>query len=211
MFRLLVLLDEIPSYHIIFQTAKALAYPFATLLGVLFILFFFTAQIGVAIFGGIIYKDNPLLTNILEHYECNNFNDMASAFVTLFELLVVNNWQFIVVMYSETTQSKLARLYFIIFYFLGVIVSLNICVAFVLDMFNSQMELKNAQKGSHKERAEVALQKQRSLITRLSQREKKHEKNQREQHRREEEPREEEKHFMEDDDFNINQSFKDHL
>lgn len=52
-------------------------------------------MLGTALFGGVIYRSQPLLDGTdfkAEDYFANNFNDLGSAFITLFELLVVNNW-----------------------------------------------------------------------------------------------------------------------
>jgi two pore calcium channel protein len=69
-------------------------------------------------------------------YIYNNFNDFPSGLVTLFELMVVNNWWVIAEMYVDVT-SKWSRLFFALFYFLAVLIVLNLLVAFVLDMFTS--------------------------------------------------------------------------
>jgi hypothetical protein len=57
--------------------------------------------------------------------------------VTLFVLLVVNNWFLITAMYVQATGTAWARLYFILFYYFAVIVMLNIVVAFAIDMYGS--------------------------------------------------------------------------
>lgn len=61
---------------------------------------------------------------------------MASGFVTLFELLVVNNWNVITSGY-EAVLGPTARFYFALFFTVGVVLGLNICVAFVLDTYHS--------------------------------------------------------------------------
>lgn len=70
------------------------------------------------------------------NYYPNNFNDMASGLVTLFELLVVNNW-FVISSGYEAVLGSNVRWYFVFFYSVGVILGLNVCVAFVLDTYNS--------------------------------------------------------------------------
>ena len=70
------------------------------------------------------------------NYYANNFNDMPSGFVTLFELLVVNNW-FVLASGYEAVAGVYARWYFISFYLVGVVLGLNICVAFVLDTYST--------------------------------------------------------------------------
>jgi uncharacterized membrane protein len=70
-----------------------------------------------------------------------NFNDLGSSFVTLFVMMVVNNWYIIVKMYNNISGHSYARLYFIMFYFCSVVVMLNIVVAFVIDMYSSVASL----------------------------------------------------------------------
>lgn len=43
-------------------------------------------------------------------YAANNFNDLGSGFVTLFELLVVNNWFVIAEGFELATGSKCAEI-----------------------------------------------------------------------------------------------------
>ena len=69
-------------------------------------------------------------------YYANSFNDLLSGAVTLFELMVVNNWFVIVDGYS-TVLGRPARLFFVLHYWLGVVVALNIIVAFVIDTYTS--------------------------------------------------------------------------
>ena len=54
-----------------------------------------------------------------------NFNNMANAFVTLFTLMVVNQWHVIAQGFVLVT-SKWARIYFFTFHMVVVILVLNI-------------------------------------------------------------------------------------
>ena len=91
-------------------------------------------------FGGKIRSDSSQIINdqsIPDIYIYNNFNDLMSGFVTLFELMVVNNWQVNVAMYVDVTGTTLTRLFFMFFYYFSVVIGLNIVVAFAIDMYNS--------------------------------------------------------------------------
>merc|ERR1712070_1245949 len=75
----------------------------------------------------------------------NNFNDFASSLVTLFELLVVNNWHVLMSGFIAVT-SPWCRWYFVSFWVLGVVVVLNLVVAFVLEaFFTKDVQRKTAQ------------------------------------------------------------------
>lgn len=67
-------------------------------------------------------------------YWNNNFNNLWTALITLFEQMVVNNWPIVMMAYAYAT-SRWAMIYFYIWYFVMVIVVLNIVTAFLLDDF----------------------------------------------------------------------------
>jgi len=67
------------------------------------------------------------------YYYLNNFENLMSSYVTLFELTVVNNWYILMEGYAWTV-SQWSRLYFMIFYITTMLL-LSIVVASVLDGF----------------------------------------------------------------------------
>jgi len=69
--------------------------PFTKSLGsVLFICFYSFAVIGTHLWGGMVDDkvNDTFPADIPQDYILNNFNDMMSGMITLFELLIVNNW-----------------------------------------------------------------------------------------------------------------------
>lgn len=71
------------------------------------------------------------------YYYLNNFDNILSSFVTLFELTVVNNWY--ITMEGVTSQTThWSRLYFMTFYIVTMVV-MTIIVAFILDAFVFRM------------------------------------------------------------------------
>lgn len=138
-FRLLKLFNEIKQWKIIMRTISSLMKPFSSLLLVAFILFLFFALIGDRLFGGLRREDPNVVRNqnIPDGYVDMNFNDVSNSFVTLFTLMVVNNWYIIVEMFESVTGSVWTRFFFIFFYFLSVLVLLNILVALSIDMYSS--------------------------------------------------------------------------
>ena len=120
-----------------------------TYMGVLFVFYYFFAILGMELFGGKItyygYAENTdqkYCGNIQlqgsqffqDHYCSNNFNDLLSSFVTLFELMAVNQWHVLTKGHVLVT-TKAARLYFFSFHFLCVTLILNIFSAFVIEAF----------------------------------------------------------------------------
>mmetsp|Transcript_25701 Transcript_25701/g.39518 ORF Transcript_25701/g.39518 Transcript_25701/m.39518 type:complete len:126 (-) Transcript_25701:312-689(-) len=93
--KLLTLLYEIKTMRIIIETMRNLISPLLNLLGILMMIYYMFAMMGMLLFGGKIQRDMPILANdpsIPTTYFLDNFNDLLSSFVTLFTLMVVNNW-----------------------------------------------------------------------------------------------------------------------
>ena len=90
-------------------------------------------------------------SSIPDNYYLINFNDLMSSYVTLFILIVVNNWYVIVQMCVDIMGGKLIyRYFFVIFYYFGVIIGLNIIIAFAIDMYAAVMRLEEQQEANRK-------------------------------------------------------------
>jgi len=141
MIKLLTLLYEIKTMRIIIETMRNLSGPLLHLSGVLFTIFYVFTLTGMILFGGKVQKNLPALSNdtgVPDIYHLMNFNDMLSSFVTLFALMVVNNWMIQVQMFVNIMGgNRWYRLFFILFYYCAVITGINIVVAFAIDMYSS--------------------------------------------------------------------------
>ena len=118
--------------------------PLTEVAGILFVIFYIFGQIGIYLFGGKNYFGNDKVGNdpsVPEFYNLMNFNDFGSAFVTLFALMIVNNWLDIVQVYVDVMGTNWVKWYFIFFYYFSVIVGINIVVAFAIDMYDSVARL----------------------------------------------------------------------
>ncbi len=71
-----------------------------------------------------------------------NFNSTFSSFATLFALMIVNNWNSIVQVYVVVFNDRTIRLFFIIYFMLGVLVAYNLVVASILDYVVKLAEIK---------------------------------------------------------------------
>ena len=60
--------------------------------------------------------DNKLIFFLGNYYYLNNFKNLPSAGVTLFELTVVNNWFIIMEGHTIVSGTEIARAFFMIFY-----------------------------------------------------------------------------------------------
>lgn len=104
----------------------------------LFLTTYAFATVGMAFFGGLIYVGAECLEGTAfaeSDYYTNSFNDIGSALVVLFELTVVNNW-FIIMDGVVACSSDYARIYFIFWYLISVVLGMNLLVAYVLDAFS---------------------------------------------------------------------------
>ncbi|KAG9354432.1 hypothetical protein JZ751_001141 [Albula glossodonta] len=131
-------------------------FPRMASLGLTLIIFYYSfAIVGMEFFAEVVYPnccntstvaDSYRQINITKgnqtfldegYYYLNNFNNILSSFVTLFELTVVNNWY--ITMEGITSQtSHWSRLYFMTFYIVTMVV-MTIIVAFILDAFVFRM------------------------------------------------------------------------
>lgn len=118
------------SFFMLMTTLSS--HTFLCLLFIVICLFYEYALIGIALF-----KDK--ITNLpldsqwkLSGYQSNNFNNFPRAIVTLFELLMVNNWHVFMNAGVEVT-SEWCRLYFISFYVICPLLMMHLLIAFILD------------------------------------------------------------------------------
>lgn len=138
--KLLTLLYEIRSMRLIIETLRNMLLPLVYLWGVLLIIFYIFALLGMLFFGGLVNKDLPNTIkdgSVPNNYYMDNFNDLLSSLVTLFTLMVVNNWMVQVQMYVDVMGDANYTFYFVAFYYCSVIIGINIIVAFTLDMYSS--------------------------------------------------------------------------
>ncbi|KAL3272233.1 hypothetical protein HHI36_022716 [Cryptolaemus montrouzieri] len=86
------------------------------------------------------YKYSTNSTSALGYYYLNNFSNLLSSGVTLFELTVVNNWFIVMDAYASVTHPY-SRLFFMLFYLFTMVV-LTIVVASVLEAFRFRIQYK---------------------------------------------------------------------
>jgi len=146
--RVFKIFQSIPRFKIVVNTMLHILPSVATYGAIVALFYYFFAIIGMESFAGLIrykgygdesdkYCGNPKLNGsqfFKDHYCSNNFNNILSSFVTLFELMVVNQWHVITEGHVLVT-SKASRIFFFGFHFVCVIVILNIFTAFVIEAF----------------------------------------------------------------------------
>ena len=89
-------------------------------------------------FGGKITTDT-VATNEIDApylYYLMNFNDFYASMITLFHVLVINNWNNTTDMYCTVMDAQWPRLYFSLFWVVSVMIMLNIVISYVLEMYS---------------------------------------------------------------------------
>jgi len=146
--RLMKIVVNYKQFSVIIKTIVNILPSMLTYGAVLLCVYYIFAILGMELFSGLITHkgtgdemdqicNNLKLNNsefARDRYCSNNFNDLLHSFVILIELTVVNQWHVITSGYSLVT-TKWARIYFVAFHVIVVILIMNIIVAFVLEAF----------------------------------------------------------------------------
>ncbi|KAK6141121.1 hypothetical protein DH2020_025141 [Rehmannia glutinosa] len=148
MLRLIRLLMHVRQYRAFVATFLTLLPSLMPYLGTIFCVLCIYCSLGVQIFGGIVNAGNPDLsgTDLEDNdYLLFNFNDYPNGMVTLFNLLVMGNWQVWMQSYKDLTGTAWTYAYFISFYLITILLLLNLVVAFVLEAFFAEMDLESSE------------------------------------------------------------------
>ncbi|KAJ7948317.1 Two pore calcium channel protein 1 [Quillaja saponaria] len=148
--RLIRLLMYVQRYRAFVATFLTLIPSLMPYLGTIFCVLCIYCSLGLQIFGGIVNAGNAKLeqTDLADDensYLLFNFNDYPNGMVTLFNLLVMGNWQVWMQSYRELTGTYWTLAYFVSFYLITVLLLLNLVVAFVLEAFFAELELESSE------------------------------------------------------------------
>ncbi|XP_071791229.1 two pore channel protein 2-like isoform X1 [Asterias amurensis] len=143
-FRLFRLITHFQTMSVIAATLFGLIRNLRAFIGILVVIYYSFAAIGMELFSDAISM--PSSANLSDsrqivcgsynqlQYWANNFDDFAAALVVLFDIMVVNNWHVFLKEYADVT-SKWSHLFFIAWYFVSVLVCLNVFTALILENF----------------------------------------------------------------------------
>ncbi|KAM9156152.1 two pore channel protein 2-like [Pangshura tecta] len=163
--RLIRIVDSIQRFRVIMNTLINIVPTMLTFGGLALVVYYMFAIIGMELFQGKIQFfprnstahhalecGNPALKDSLfarAKYCKNNFNDITSSFVVLMELTVVNQWHvlnFILLANGfALVTHQAAKLYFIAFHIVVVIMIINILIAFILEAFFVEYSLEKSE------------------------------------------------------------------
>ncbi|CAL5336756.1 unnamed protein product [Camellia sinensis] len=148
------LLMQVQRYRAFVATFLTLIPSLMPFMGIIFCILCIYCSLGLQIFGGLVNAGNPKLegTDLSDNdfldkgsYLLFNFNDYPNGMVTLFNLLIMGNWQAWMQSYKELTGTSWAYAYFVSFYLVTVLLLLNLVVAFVLEAFFAEMDLETSE------------------------------------------------------------------
>ncbi|CAA6661126.1 unnamed protein product [Spirodela intermedia] len=144
MLRLVRILLHIKQYRGFVATFLTLIPSLMPYLGIIFCVLCIYCSLGVQLFGGIVNLGNPNVESTSlsdDDYLLFNFNDYPNGMVTLFNLLVMGNWQVWMESYRDLTGTSWTLIYFVSFYLITIVLLLNLVIAFVLEAFFAEIEL----------------------------------------------------------------------
>ena len=75
--------------------------------------------------------DEPVL------YYLMNFNDFGSSMVTLFHIMVVNNWFITCNMFIDIMGNDFPKLFFVSFWILTVLIIFNLVISNIIEIYDS--------------------------------------------------------------------------
>ena len=133
----------------------------------LLVVFFPFAIVGMQVFANTVSKcdascgsEYSRVAGSEGYYQLNSFDNVGRAYVTLFELMIVNNWHLIMEVASAcsfnsdgahtppqghvSATGKASRLFFFCFYLLNVLVVVNVVIAYVLTAFQAGLPVMQA-------------------------------------------------------------------
>ncbi|XP_073413592.1 two pore calcium channel protein 1-like isoform X3 [Dendrobates tinctorius] len=158
--RLIRIIDSFQRFRVIMNTLLNIFPTMLTFCGIILTIYYVFAIIGMEVFKNKIrfFPENstdPYAQDCgaealrgssfaKSKYCKNNFNDLSSAFVVLVELTVVNQWHVLATGFALVTHPT-AKLYFITFHVVVVIMIINIFVAFILEAFFVEYSLEKSE------------------------------------------------------------------
>ncbi|KAJ7344580.1 hypothetical protein JRQ81_000530 [Phrynocephalus forsythii] len=147
-FRFLRIIPNIKFMSSVATTLLDLVKNIRSFAGILVVVFYTFAIIGMELFRGTIAPIGDIsVANVTKsnatflcgtyeqlEYWPNNFDDFAAALVTLWDVMAVNNWQVFLDAYSRYS-SPWSKLYFVIWWLISSVIWVNLFIALLLENF----------------------------------------------------------------------------
>lgn len=130
-FRMIRLLRALQSMQMILRVMVNSYMQFVYITMLMFLFIFIVSLLGMSLFGGGMKHDPEGAPRGL------NFDSITSSFITVFQILTMENWQIILfnMMRGNLLRKVLVAIYLIAWIFLGNFILLNLFLAILLDAF----------------------------------------------------------------------------
>lgn len=143
-----------------------------TFLGMLLIIFFIFATIGINIFGGRVSNKTPNIfkektgLDLGTNYNYINFNDVPNAILALYINVINNNWIYFMNMFILDAEDGLSdyRWYFVVFQLITNLFVMTILVGFIIDNILKQFEAILEKEKEEKEEIERIRKEQLGIV-----------------------------------------------
>ena len=105
----------------------------------LYTIFFTYAYLGEFMWGGKVTTKSAQTedASLPTLYYLMNFNDFANSMVTLFHVMVVNNWFVTCNMYKDITGNNSPEVFFVSFWILTVLIIFNLVISNIIEIYDS--------------------------------------------------------------------------
>ncbi|KAL8169742.1 UNVERIFIED_CONTAM: Two pore calcium channel protein 2 [Gekko kuhli] len=155
-FRFLRIIANMEFMSVVASTLIDLVKNLRAFAGILVVIFYIFALLGTALFRGVVVPvGNVSAVNVTSGnttFQCgtfeqleywpNNFDDFAAAVVTLWDVMIVNNWHVFLDAYSRFT-SPWSKLYFIAWWLISSVMWVNLFIALLLENFIHKWDRRN--------------------------------------------------------------------
>jgi hypothetical protein len=166
--RLLRLVYKLKRFRVVLRSISILSPVVMTYGVVMFVLYYAFAMVGMDLWGGAITPDAEALRGTAfasDNYFANNFNSLPESLVLLFVLTVQNDW-LVLASGFVAVSTPFAYIYFIVFNVVSTIMILNIIVAFILEVFQLQVDIEKYAKEDPLQRRLDTLSERNRLVGR---------------------------------------------
>nr|XP_056707314.1 two pore channel protein 2 [Euleptes europaea] len=155
-FRFLRIIANMEFMSVVASTLIDLVRNLRAFAGILVVIFYIFALLGIELFkGAVVPVGNISAVNMTSGnttFQCgtfeqleywpNNFDDFAAAVVTLWDVMIVNNWHVFLDAYSRFT-SPWSKLYFIAWWLISSVMWVNLFIALLLENFIHKWDRRN--------------------------------------------------------------------
>ena len=153
--RLLRVIPMFNSVYLVIGTMFEILKNLRAFAGIFVVIYYIFALLGMELFQNVTSLDTVNDTNSDVNrcgsyenldYFAYNFHDFAASLVLLWNVMVVNNWYVFLDAFSRAT-TKWSQLYFVAWWLVSVIVTINLFVSLVLEVFLTRWEIYHGWKG----------------------------------------------------------------